>query len=293
MKIKITFLWLLILIVTSCQNEPIGLPSPIDEQLFFTGLDCVGSGEYSFNPNNLLVDLVIPDNLPESFDLSNLLPPIGNQGRQGSCTSWAVSYYMKSLQENLKTELQNTSSTIMSPSFTYNQITQGNCAGTSISETLDLIKDKGVCSILEFPYSDGSCSLQPAESVIKLAENAKISDYKNLSGNNMVLEMKTLITEQTPIIIGAYLSAEFGKVDEFDLVAYRDHKVDYSSKRCHAMLVIGYSDAYNAFKVVNSWGSDWGNDGFIWIDYIAFENVLDENAEFRIINQAYIAYDLK
>lgn len=290
---KNTFLWLVILFATSCQDEPIGLPSPIDDKIFFTGLDCTGSGEYSFNPDNLLEDLIISDSLPESYDLSNLLPPVGNQGQQGSCTSWAVSYYMKSLQENLKTELQDTSSVIMSPSFTYNQITQGNCEGTGISETLDFIKEKGVCSIQEFPYSDGSCSIQPADSVMKLAENAKISDYKNLSGNNMVLEMKTLITEQTPIIIGAYLSAEFGKLDEFDVIAYRDHKVDYSSNRCHAMLVVGYSDTYNAFKVVNSWGSDWGNDGFIWIDYKAFENVLDENAEFKVINQAYIAYDLK
>ncbi len=293
MKIKITVLLILVIMVTSCQDEPIGLPSEIEEKVFFTGLDCVGSGEYSFNPENLLEGLVIPDSLPESYDLSTFLPPIGNQGQQGSCASWAVSYYMKSLQENLKTEFPNTTATIMSPSYTYNQITRGECKGTSISETLDLIMEKGVCSISEFPYSDSNCSLQPTDSVIKLAQNAKISYYKNLSGNNMVLEMKTLITEQTPIIIGTYLSDEFGNVDEFDLVAYREHQVNYGSERCHAMLVIGYSDTYNAFKVVNSWGSDWGNEGFIWIDYKAFENVLDKNAEFKVINQAYIAYDLK
>ena len=108
----------------------------------------------------------------------------------------------------------------------------------------------------------------------------------------MVLEMKTLLVQKTPIIIGAYLSSNFGAVDEFGLVAYREHKVDYSLDRCHAMLVVGYSDKYEAFKIVNSWGRDWGNDGFVWIAYKAFENVLNENAEFRIINQAYVAYDL-
>lgn len=310
MKIKKTIQWLLLLCVFSCQNEPIGLPSEIEnpkgvpvelpsesensneETDFYTGMDCVGSGEYSFDPDNLLTDIVIPDNLPESYDLSYLLPPIGNQGQQGSCVSWAVSYYLKSLQEKLQTGLPYTPETIMSPSYTYNQITHGNCSATSISQTLDIIKEKGVCSISVFPYSESSCSLQPTESNNQSAEKAKISHYKNLSGKNMVLEMKTLINEQTPIIIGTYLSSEFGKVDNFGLVSYREHHVDYNLDRCHAMLVIGYSDTYNAFKVVNSWGSSWGNDGYIWIDYKAFENVLDKNAEFRIINQAYVAYDL-
>jgi cathepsin K len=181
----------------------------------------------------------------------------------------------------------------MSPAYTYNQITQGNCVGTQITNTLDLLKTKGVCDWESFPYSDTDCSLQPNEEQNQLALQNKISDYKGLSGENMVEEMKTLIFEQTPIIIGAYLSHEFGKLDEFGLSAYREHTVDYSLDRCHAMLVVGYSDTYNAFKVVNSWGEQWGNSGYVWIDYKAFDNVTDETAEFRVINQAYIAYDLE
>ncbi|NQX86025.1 MAG: hypothetical protein HRT67_08985 [Flavobacteriaceae bacterium] len=77
--------------------------------------------------------------------------------------------------------------------------------------------------------------------------------------------MKGLIYENTPIIIAVYLSSEFGKTDHFELTAYREYEVHYSMDSCHAMLVIGYSDDYNAFKVVNSWGSDWGDNGFIWI----------------------------
>ena len=49
---------------------------------------------------------------------------------------------------------------------------------------------------------------------------------------------------------------------------------------------------FGAFKVVNSWGEAWGDNGFVWIDYLAFENVGDIEASFRVINQAYVAYDL-
>ena len=57
------------------------------------------------------------------------------------------------------------------------------------------------------------------------------------------------------------------------------------------MLVVGYNNLHNAFKVVNSWGVDWGNAGFVWIDYQAFENVSNTSAAFRVINEAYVTYD--
>jgi len=283
----------LIFLFTSCQTEPVGgVVIEEEEQERFTGLDCTGSGEYNADSENLLEDLTIPDNLPVNFDLSSLLPPIGNQGQQNSCVSWAVSYYMKSLQEKIETGLPYTNSTIMSPAYTYNQITNGNCTGTSISGTLNILKEKGVASIGTFPYDESNCSEQPTASDDEQAANAKISSYKSLSGKNMVLEMKALINDQKPIIIGAYLSQQFAKEDSFGIVAYREHNVDYSTDSCHAMVVVGYSDAYNAFKVVNSWGEDWGDDGYVWIDYKAFDNALDTTASFKVINSAYVAYDL-
>jgi C1A family cysteine protease len=108
----------------------------------------------------------------------------------------------------------------------------------------------------------------------------------------MVNEMKTLLTQQTSIIISTTISQEFGKSDDFGEAAYREHVVNYSETGCHTMLVVGYSDFNNAFKVVNSWGTDWGNNGFVWIDYKAFDNVTDSTANFKVINEAYIAYDV-
>ncbi len=40
----------------------------------------------------------------------------------------------------------------------------------------------------------------------------------------------------------------------------------------HAMAVVGYDDAKQAFKVRNSWGADWGEAGYCWIGYDTFLN---------------------
>jgi hypothetical protein len=35
----------------------------------------------------------------------------------------------------------------------------------------------------------------------------------------------------------------------------------------HQVQIIGWSDSYNAWRIKNSWGTDWGESGFMWIEY--------------------------
>ena len=44
----------------------------------------------------------------------------------------------------------------------------------------------------------------------------------------------------------------------------------------HAMVVVGYDDEKAAFKILNSWGSDWGDRGCGWIAYARFATVVKE-----------------
>src|SRR5574344_227390 len=38
----------------------------------------------------------------------------------------------------------------------------------------------------------------------------------------------------------------------------------------HAMVLSGYDDSKHAFRVRNSWGPSWGDNGSIWVDYDFF-----------------------
>jgi hypothetical protein len=44
----------------------------------------------------------------------------------------------------------------------------------------------------------------------------------------------------------------------------------------HAMTVVGYDDQRQAFRIINSWGTLWGDKGFGWIDYDAFKATAEE-----------------
>jgi hypothetical protein len=44
----------------------------------------------------------------------------------------------------------------------------------------------------------------------------------------------------------------------------------------HAMCVIGYDDRKQAFQLMNSWGTDWGNNGVAWVRYADFKEFVRE-----------------
>jgi C1A family cysteine protease len=36
------------------------------------------------------------------------------------------------------------------------------------------------------------------------------------------------------------------------------------------MVIVGYDDSKNAWRVMNSWGASWCENGYGWIDYNFF-----------------------
>jgi hypothetical protein len=42
------------------------------------------------------------------------------------------------------------------------------------------------------------------------------------------------------------------------------------------MVIVGYNDQLNAFKMINSWGHQWADNGFCWTDYGHFHRVVLE-----------------
>ena len=262
--------------------------------LYYTGLldsFCYGFNGPPLGSEGALNDYEIPEELPDSYDLSEFLPPVRSQGQQGSCSAWATSYYMKYLQENLEHGADSIVP-VLSPAYTYNLITMGECQGTAVSAHLQLLKSRGVCTWSSFPYTDMHCLEQPGAAQDEEAEFSKITDFKQLSGENMVNEMKALLVDQIPIVLSVGLDPQFGKRDALGLTAYREHPMTSDDiTGAHAMLAVGYDDANDAFKLVNSWGTGWGDSGFVWIDYEAFDNVLNDDYSFKVICSAYVSFD--
>jgi cathepsin K len=307
-QVNLLFKTSIFLLFISCHNEPVGMV-PVDvlkEDISIndpksTGCNigsCVGEAE---SPK--LLDSILPDlNLPQNFDLSSLMPPVRSQGGQGSCVSFATTYYLKSYQEKVQNKYDFiTYDDVMSPAFVYNfSKSIGDCnTGSCIENALYVLKTKGTNTWSEFPYNPFNCNKKPSvalmESALKhrISKSYKVNSFVKDNQNYKFLDIaKTLIYQENPIIIAIKIDRNFvdnlpKRADNLYVYERFDYEKNYGN---HAMLIVGYNDELKAFKVVNSWGTGWGDKGYCWISYDFFREPTDLKFQSGILG-AYIAYD--
>jgi hypothetical protein len=224
------------------------------------------------------------------------MPPVGYQDLTNTCVGWATSYYYKTYQEWLEHgwALQNGDPNydhIFSPSFVYNQITgdpplnpgdPGCDDGAKIGDALELIVTSGDVPMSVFPWYPSDCEIQPDAPQKNAAAAYDGIDYgaffinqgppEGPELNNDLTPLKQWLADDDPFVIG------FPVYDEFYF--YWDSLYTCNAPigppgdptsfhGLHAAAVVGYDDYFGggAFKIVNSWGTGWGCDGYAWLSY--------------------------
>ena len=84
--------------------------------------------------------------------------------------------------------------------------------------------------------------------------------------------VKKAVVEGSPVAISFLLPPSFQKINSAIWTVDEKEKVGEWKHGSHAMCVVGYDDAIagGAFRVLNSWGTNWGDRGLIWIKYSDF-----------------------
>jgi C1A family cysteine protease len=204
-----------------------------------------------------------PATLPTSYSL--VMPSVRYQGTEGSCVAFAVTY-ARDCEQYYKTGAvtYNDASNVFSPEYVFNQVGLPDCSGSAVTTSLDLLKTKGVCTWQSMPYSANGCSLLPTATQTAEAANYKITSYSRLIDSDRVA-IKTMIAANHPVI------ASF-TIDNGFYSAYPGFiwKTLTGNSGSHTMALCGYDDAKHAYKAINSWGTTWGDAGYIWIDYDFF-----------------------
>lgn len=215
--------------------------------------------------------------LPESVDLSNRMPSPGNQRNQGSCVGWAVGYALKSYQEGIEEQWPLiTPNTQFSPAWIYNQINNGQDNGSLPSDALKLIVEKGAATLSTMPYSQYDFTSSPSPLAIYEASKFKAAGYQTI---NSIDAAKAALVNRQPIVIGLELYSSFYGLSGANSV----YSSVGSKKGGHAVTITGYDDNKfgGSFKVINSWGLDFGDKGYFWLPYSEIHNV----------SQAYVLID--
>ncbi len=226
--------------------------------------------------------------MPASASLEKYCPTAGDQGRYSTCVAFAVGYHLRTIlyakteseaDANGKTSLINPNAKIFSPTYIYEQIKDkgdNNCQGGSNPvNAFELLKTSGVSTLSKQPYLCGSNVSIAAK---REGLDFRISDYQILyypdeeDDDIKVNSVKKAISEGYPCMLGFIVAKSFynSKGD-----VWREEKSDdgpTGQHGRHAMCVVGYdNNKYGgSFRVLNSWGSTWRDNGFVWIPYKDF-----------------------
>ena len=230
---------------------------------------------------DLDLDYFDTSRIPRSVDLSGSFPVPGSQGRQGSCVGWATAYALKSYQERVEEGWAFTPSTTFSPAWIYNQVKDpGPCnnphdpydCGSRISDALDLIISKGAAPWSTMPYTDRDYRTRPSFRAEQEAARFKALGKRRVAS---IQHLKGALANRHPIVIGMPVYQSFYRLSGRGSV-YNDLRGSISGH--HAVTLVGYDDDRfgGAFKVINSWGTGWGDRGYFWLPYsIYFDSRFD------------------
>ena len=223
-------------------------------------------------------DGTVTSNLPSKVDLSAYLPPVGDQGNYGTCVAWATAYNCRTwldAHKNGRKTSQLTNSEIYSPSDIWKGIASGSknkgCQGTSFQPAFNAMISRGVASWATAPYfsSTSECDCSVTQSETTDANKHKIKSYREIQISD-VNTVKRYLAEGHPVVLGACLGDNYMNASGSSVIYSKGTTNSTGMHAYHAMMCVGYDNSRGgsngAFRIINSWGDGWGDNGFIWLD---------------------------
>jgi hypothetical protein len=256
MKKLLTILFLAVLV--GCKTKP-------DFSNYKTGALPLDSAEVAKIPFLVMEEVSSATGVSAAIpSIVRLTPPrIVYQGSEGNCSATAF-YYARSIEQYYRTGATSytDSTNTFSPEFIFNPIKSGlYCDGTGLLQVLGLLRDKGVCTWAKMPWIQNDCNTLPNADQYANAANYKITGYSKVLASD-IGTIKSILASNKPLV------SQYSIDDNF-----RNGAPDYiwnsfsGNPGFHALCIVGYDDTKNAFLIVNSWGTEFGDNGYRWIDY--------------------------
>jgi C1A family cysteine protease len=217
-----------------------------------------------------------PAPLPAKVDLRTLCPAVEDQGQLGSCTANALVGALEFL------ELKGKSTTFADLSRLFVYYNERAIEGTVKSDSGAMLRDgikalakQGVCRETAWPYVVTRFTKKPGVGCYKEAAAHTISSYHRL---NTVEEMRACLADGYPFVFGFTVYDSFESATVATSGILNLPKAKERPLGGHAVMAVGYDDNVKRFIVRNSWGPDWGKQGYFTIPYVylADRNLSDD-----------------
>lgn len=140
-----------------------------------------------------------------------------------------------------------------------------NQPNSSIEDKLAFVANNGTVSAAILPYN--SPNLPPS---VNAGVKHRISNYIKLfqpttRPQQKLYDLRKAITRGNPVIVELQINNEFKNLRQARI--WNPMEGDKTPAGTHYVVVVGYDENKKMVEILNSWGREWGNNGYIWINY--------------------------
>jgi len=217
-------------------------------------------GTYKNDSLEITTDSGGAGSLPSSFDWRNYngedwVTSVKYQGGCGSC--WAFSA-LGAVEAKLNIDNNNSNLNYdLSEQQLVSCSSAGSCAYGWNYKALNYVRDTGISDEDCFPYvaADVSCTLCSNWQDRKVG----ITDNHRVTATQAAL--KQALLDYGPLSVPVQSKTNWEGYSGGILVSFNQSKMD------HLVLLVGYNDTGGYWIIKNSWGTSWGEDGYIRLSY--------------------------
>ena len=205
----------------------------------------------------------MPSPTNPQFSWRDKVTPVRNQQFCGSCWAFAVAGSFEGSESLLNGESMDVAEQQLVNCVPAHPATSGdNCKGHLPYLALDYLTSSGFAIEKDVPYTARmtSCNSGAGKSELRAASWGFVDeeDPRRIPDKDL---LKRAIITHGPITASVFVNEAFQ--------SYAGGVFDENSagRSNHAIVIVGWDDARGAWHLRNSWGSGWGEDGYMWIKY--------------------------
>jgi len=218
----------------------------------------------------------LAEDIPSAYSIKDRMPYVYKQ-IYGSCTANAVlacdHYYCHTNKHH------------PSATFTYHQArVLDGCGksrrddGSSVESALQAVRKYGVCKDSVWSNNKPFYKTPSKEAYADGLKGHELSKYYRLKS---LTQLKKALAKDYPVACA--VNWQFRSISGVTWILTPPYEEDLDEWSGHAIVIVGYDDETRLVEMRNSWGSQWGNNGYAYIDYDTFKKIVSWYDTYAVI----------
>lgn len=218
--------------------------------------------------------------IPTKMDLTEWCSPIEDQGQIGSCTANSGAALLEYFERRAFGKYIDASRLFLYKT-TRNLLQWKGDTGAFLRTTIGAMRLFGVLPEEYWPYKESDYDIEPPAFCYSYAQNFQALSFYRLDSNgigskDLLIRVKEYITKGLPSMFGFTVFESINQANSTGRIPFPG--INEKTSGGHAVVAIGFDDdikisnwdgnsTKGALKIRNSWGTQWGEDGYGWLPY--------------------------